>query len=202
MDGADFQRRMAVGDIGVWDELSPEIVRIAKRLCFRMGIPDEYHQDIGQDVAERVFRKWETYRGGSLPAWITRIASNVCKDHLARKRAEARVFLPDAPLSADDPDGLSVIDVQPDPATPSVLWQLCIHAMLIELAEQHSVRGNGKPMIEVLEWCVKNAPTSEELAAFLGTTDGAARERKRYIVERVRELCRKHCGNDDCQMEE
>lgn len=44
-----------------------------------------------------------------------------------------------------------------------------------------------------------SAPTSEELARFLGTTEGAARERKSQALKRLRRKCLELCGDDTCR---
>lgn len=41
-------------------------------------------------------------------------------------------------------------------------------------------------------------PTSEDLAIFFGTTEGAARERKSQALKRLRQKCQELCGDDTC----
>lgn len=203
MEGDEFLRRMAAGDISVWDDLMPKAEKTARRVCSLLRIPERDRDDIVQELVLRVFSRWKTYEGGKFTAWIRKIAVNLCIDYLARKKVEGAVIVPDGPLSPDDPEGPWLVESRPDETIPPPLRTLCVYAMLRELEEQDSGRENGRPMAEVLRWCVENDPTSDELAAYLNVDPdkSTARERKRYIRKRVRELCRKHCGNDECRME-
>jgi len=42
-------------------------------------------------------------------------------------------------------------------------------------------------------------PSSEDLAVFFGTSEGAARERKSQVLKRLRQKCLELCGDDTCR---
>lgn len=198
MDGNAFLRRMAAGDPRVWDEMMPWVRKIVFGVCFRLRIAESYREDIAQDVVFRVFERWRDYAGQSqLGTWIYAIARNRCLDHLRAAAQEGGMFVPDAPA---DEDGPSPSDGIGDPRQSDPLQRLCVEAVLNELDAQGTARTGSMRMIEVLRWWVEHSPTTEELATFLKTTAGAARERKSQILKHLRELCRKHCGDDECAL--
>lgn len=194
MNGEEFLRRMRAGDASVWDELMPALRTIARGACRDLRVFDELRDDIVQEVAFKVFTDWVSFRADSqLGTWIYSIARHRCLDELRKRkvRGEGR---------GDDPrpgDG-----DEPEPGgeswNPDMAQSLCVQQVLRELEGQGEARKGSRRMIEVLLWWVENGPSTEDLAAFLKTSIGAAKERKSYILRHVRELCRKYCGHDEC----
>lgn len=196
MDGSEFLRRMSTCDPQVWDELMPWVRKIVYGICFRFRIAESYREDIAQDVVFRVFERWRDYAGQSqLGTWIYAIARNRCLDHLRSAAKDEGILVPDCPL---EEDGSTLSDNIGDPQQSNPLQRLCVEAVLSELDGQGAARAGSMRMIEVLRWWVEHSPTTEELAAFLKTSAGAARERKSQILKHLRELCRKHCGDEEC----
>lgn len=80
---ADSQR----GDVRAFNVLVEHYQTRLYNLCYRMlGDPDAA-ADVTQDAFLSAFRNIRRYRGGSFAAWMMRIATNGCYDHLrARQR--------------------------------------------------------------------------------------------------------------------
>jgi hypothetical protein len=98
-------------------------------------------------------------------------------------------------------DDRDTLDTTIDRSAWSPLQRLCVEAVLDELDQQPAARDGSMRMIEVIRYCVEHGPSSEELARFLNTSAGAARERKSYIWKQLRALCEKHCGHPQCAMD-
>lgn len=194
MEGEEFLRRMRAGDASVWDELMPALRTIARGACRDLRVFDELREDIVQEVAFKVFTDWASYRADSrLGTWVYSIARHRCLDELRKRRVrgEGRVVAPGGADGDDAPEA-------GEHWNPDMAQSLCVQQVLRELESQGEARKGSRRMIEVLLWWVENGPGTEELAAFLKTSVAAAKERKRYILRHVRELCRKYCGHDEC----
>lgn len=196
VSGEEFLRRMSTGDPGLWDDLMPMLRRLALGACRDLGVFDHLKDDILQDVALRVFTRWQSYESqSSLATWIYAIARNRCLDELRKRVVRGEVNGLNAPAASDDGEG---------PVEPALHQEvslehtLCVQQVLAELDAQAPARNGGHRMIDVLVYWVENSPSTEELAQFLQTSLGAAKERKSYIVKRIKELCLKFCGHDEC----
>ena len=204
MDGDEFLRRMRKGDAGVWDDLMPVLRKLALGACRDLRVFDQLKDDIVQDVAIKVFTHWESFQGQSkLSVWIYSIARNRCLDEM--RKTKVRGDNTDITQSGDGKkdskgeDDKSLISMNIEDNSASNMEQrLCVQQMLAELESHPPARKGSMRMIDVIRWCVENAPTSEELSNFLGTSLSAAKERKSYILKHMRELCQKFCGHDEC----
>lgn len=195
VEGEEFLRRMHAGDASVWEALMPVLRKVALGACRDLKVFDQRKDDVVQDVALKVFTHWQSYQGDSkLNTWIYSIARNRCLDDLRklRVRNEAQSAAP------DDDDGLTLLDRLVDETQSDMEHRLCVQEVLAELDAQPPARKGSMRMIDVLRWWVENGPTTEELAIFLKTSLGAAKERKSYILKHVKSLCQKYCGHDEC----
>lgn len=193
MDGDEFLRRMRSRDPNVFEDVMDQLEGIARGACRALGVFDQRIDDVVQEVAIKVFRRWESYEGQSkLNTWLYSIARNCCLDELQRDSRYRAL-----PTGPDDPDSAPA----PEPADRSLSdfeHRLCVQQVLAELGAEPSARKGSMRKIEVLMYWVQNSPTSEELAEFLKTTVPAAKTRKSSILSALRELCRKYCGQDEC----
>lgn len=198
VSGEEFLQRMGAGDPSLWDDLMPMLRRLALGACRDLGVFDHLKEDILQDVALRVFTRWQSYElQSSLATWIYAIARNRCLDELRKRavRGDAKGLEAHAARVDDATDTSSELHYE-----VSLEHTLCVQQVLAELDAQAPARNGGHRMIDVLLYWVENSPSTEELAQFLQTSVGAAKERKSYIVKRIKELCRKFCGHDECAL--
>lgn len=199
MEAQEFLDRMKQQDPRVFTALMPELKRLTLGACHTLRIPDEDRPDIVQDVAMRVFRKWEQFQGRSkLSTWIYTIAYHRCLDALNRAAAQPPI-VPIGPPPDDDDGGGWIDPIDHSHSDPH--QTRCVQAVLGELRQEPPPRKKSVRKIDLLTFWIEHSPTTEELAQFLDTTLAAAKERKRYVWEALRELCRKHCGNDECGLD-
>jgi len=195
MDGEDFLRRMRANDVGVFDDLMPELENIVHGACASFRLFDQRRDDVVQEVAVKALVNWTSYRGDSrLGTWLYAIARNACLDEIRRGRR----YVAESGEGGKDSDGW--ISGTVDESQSDFEQRLCVHQVLAELEAEPPARKGSMRKMEVLKWWVLNSPTTEELAAFLGTTLSAATTRKSAIVAAVRALCAKYCGHDECAL--
>ena len=197
MDGKEFLRRMAQRDPQVFDDLMKPLDKLTRAAARTFGIFDSRADDIVQDVAMKVFERWESFNNdSSLATWIYAIARNRCLDEVRRNRVRNEV----SAHADDDGDagGLDLIAQLSDDSQSNWEQRLCVQAVLDALEAEPPAREGSKRKIDVLRWWVENSPSSEELASFMKTTVGAARERKSYILREIRALCLRFCGHSEC----
>ena len=200
MESDEFIRRMRAGDTRVFDDLMPILLRLTYSACRQHGVIDDRREDFAQDVALKVFSKWQSFEGHSrLSTWIYSIASHTALDALQLSQARRERTTADA----DDP-------VLGEAATP--LWaavgassspeqRRCVQAVIDELEREPPARKGSMRKADLLRWWVLNSPTTEELAAFLQTSEGAARQRMTYLRKEIEALCQHHCGTAECSLD-
>lgn len=199
MEGQEFIRRMRGGDPRLWDELMPVLRKVTLGVCRDLRLYDAVREDIVQDVLLKVFAEWPQWRGeGKVETWAYRIAHNRGLDELRRRKVRGD----GSPATSGEPPGGDEGVASTDELYHARMDQhLCVRQVLDALDAQGEARRGSLRMVEVLEFWVLRSPSTAELACFLGTTEAAAKERKRYIFERLRELCMRFCGHDECAME-
>ncbi|HEX9968954.1 MAG TPA: sigma-70 family RNA polymerase sigma factor [Acidimicrobiales bacterium] len=80
-----------------WEEVARRYGRFLFTVAYRLTGHEEDAQDLVQDVLLRVRRGLETYRPGSMEAWLSRITTNVFLDEVRRRKRRPTVALPDDP---------------------------------------------------------------------------------------------------------
>jgi RNA polymerase sigma-70 factor (ECF subfamily) len=100
----DLVLRHRYGDAAAFEELyqrhSPMVYHLALRLA---GDADEA-ADLTQDIFLRVYRHLDGFRGSSsLKTWIYRVALNLCRSRLGRRRPATR------PLAEEGAEGVTPI---------------------------------------------------------------------------------------------
>ena len=71
---------------------------VYNQACRLLGEP-QAAEDATQEAFIRAYYKFDSYRGGSLKAWLLRIVVNLCYDYLRRLERQPQVAL--LPLNAD-----------------------------------------------------------------------------------------------------
>src|SRR3954451_2987908 len=72
--------------VPTWEEVARDHGRVLYNVAYRLAGNDADAQDLVQETLLRVRRGLETYQPGSLPAWLSRIVTNVFLDEVRRRR--------------------------------------------------------------------------------------------------------------------
>jgi RNA polymerase sigma-70 factor (ECF subfamily) len=83
--------------VPTWEEVARDHGRFLYNVAYRLAGNDADAQDLVQETLLRVRRGLETYQPGSLPAWLSRIVTNVFLDEVRRRRRRPTDALPDDP---------------------------------------------------------------------------------------------------------
>lgn len=74
------------GDLAAFNQIVLHYQGLAYNMAFRMLGDGEAAADATQDAFIKAYRNLGQYRGGSFRAWLLRIVTNVCYDHLRSLR--------------------------------------------------------------------------------------------------------------------
>lgn len=129
----------------------------------------ETAEDLCQETFLKAIRGWSRRDpSASLTAWIYRIATNTAYDHLRRRRRISFTPLADA----DDASDVSAMELRYDEQEPVLRALAQLPAIYRDLLVLHSYQG-----------C-----STQEIAAALGSSDGAVRTRLFRARERFRSV--------------
>ena len=88
------------GDLQAFNDLVLTYQELAFNLAYRMLGSTAAAADATQEAVISMYRKLESYRGGSFKSWFLRIVSNECLDELRRQKRR-----PSISLDQEDEDG-------------------------------------------------------------------------------------------------
>lgn len=135
--------------------------------------------DATQDAMISAFRRFDTFQGGSLKAWLIRIVTNVCYDDLRRQKRRPTTGLDDLP-GGDSDDGAPLPSHQPTPE----------HVMMeteLQKAIQECIRSLGRDQQAVLVLCDVQGMSYQEVADSVNTNLGTVKSRLSRARVAVRE---------------
>jgi len=85
------------GEVPTWEEVARTHGRFLYNVAYRLTGNDDDAFDLVQEALLRVRKGLETYRPGSMEAWLSRIVTNVFLDEVRRKRRRPVEVLPEDP---------------------------------------------------------------------------------------------------------
>jgi RNA polymerase sigma-70 factor (ECF subfamily) len=85
------------GEVPTWEEVARTHGRFLHNVAYRLTGNDEDAHDLVQEALLRVRKGLQTYRPGSLEAWLSRIVTNAFLDEVRRRRRRPLEALPDDP---------------------------------------------------------------------------------------------------------
>jgi RNA polymerase sigma factor (sigma-70 family) len=197
LEAAAFVQRMAAGERerrAVMFELFPQLSQQTLRACRKYGLyRTSDADDVLQDVCVVVLTKWHTFhRENSLWGWVGAITRNSVID-VHRRRG--RLFSLD---QAQEAEGGAPPLVAEPASTPDHAHEDCVARVLAKLNSEGPARTGSIRTLDMIEFIVDCGTNTSALAEFLGCSDSAAKERKRYALHKFRELCVEFCGSDEC----
>jgi RNA polymerase sigma-70 factor (ECF subfamily) len=85
------------GEVPTWEAVAHTHGRFLYNVAYRLTGNDDDAYDLVQEALLRVRKGLETYRPGSMEAWLSRIVTNVFIDEVRRKRRRPVETFPEDP---------------------------------------------------------------------------------------------------------
>ena len=85
------------GEVPTWEAVARSHGRFLYNVAYRLTGNDDDAYDLVQEALLRVRKGLETYRPGSMEAWLSRIVTNVFIDEVRRKRRRPVETFPEDP---------------------------------------------------------------------------------------------------------
>lgn len=140
MEESNFITKAQNGDLDAFNALVLEYQNAVYTLSYRIMAEPARAADATQEAFITAFRRLETYQGGNFRAWLMRIATNTCYDHLRYEKRRPATALEDM-VDEDFDDGPPIPDLAPSPeeeVLSSELSQL-IQDCITSLQDDHRV---------------------------------------------------------------
>jgi RNA polymerase sigma-70 factor, ECF subfamily len=166
----ELLRRFVEGDVAAFETIFRETQHDIYRWVLRMVRDPAIAEDLVIETFWRAYRSRATFDSAqSFQAWARRIATNVARDHLHRRRTEVEL-----------PESLSA-PMQPDPA---------VSQDIARKVQQAIAALPPKQRIVVLLALVEDVP-HREIAEALGVPEGTVKSRVFHAVRRLRQRLRR-----------
>ena len=81
------------GDLDAFNQLVLTYQDMAFNIAYRIMSDDAAAADATQDAVISMYRKLDSYRGGSFKAWFLRIVTNACYDELRKRKRRPTIAL-------------------------------------------------------------------------------------------------------------
>ena len=96
--------KAAQGDLDAFNQLVFTYQELAFNVAYRIIADESAAADATQDAVISMYRKLDSYRGGSFKAWFLRIVTNACYDELRKQKRRPTVPLEPETENADPID--------------------------------------------------------------------------------------------------
>jgi RNA polymerase sigma-70 factor (ECF subfamily) len=188
MDEASLIRQAQAGDIRAFNTLVRTYQGLAYNVAYRLvGDPDTA-ADMTQEAMVHAYQSLHTFRGVSFRAWLMRITTNLCYDHLRYTRRRPAMSLqeivPDAEM---DESELSVLVVAETPED-SVLRDDFANVVAAGLARLPDNQRLALTLVDIQGF------SYEEAAATLGDELGTIKSRLSRARARLRDYLSTELG--------
>jgi RNA polymerase sigma-70 factor, ECF subfamily len=101
MDEGALVAAAGKGDVRAFNQLVIRYQSIAYNLAYRILGDEDAASDATQDAFVSAYKAMPRFRGGSFKAWVLRIVTNACYDHLRAQRRRPTSSLDDMEGDAD-----------------------------------------------------------------------------------------------------
>jgi len=173
---ADLMTRFANGDETAFDHLVDRCQAGLVQFFAVNAQDDALAEDLAQETFLRLYRARDAYRRRArFKTYLYRIALNVWRGHLRRKRARVREQSWDAPGGNRSPETTA----GPATATPAPFERVRLYRAFQQLSEPHRA---------VLSLSLIEEMTTSETAAALGIPAGTVKSRLHHAARRLRRL--------------
>ncbi len=160
----------------LYDEYAPRVGGIAKSY---LGYDDV--DDIVQEVMMRIFKGIKNFRGDSkLSTWIHRIAVNVCKDALNKRKKKKEVFT--SFIEDDEEEGYSYVAFEDSSLVEEAIEEMNYNSIMKALEK---LSPENRLLIKLRDI---DGMSYEEIAKIIGKPVGTVKSRLHYARKKLKEL--------------
>ncbi len=134
--------KAANGDLDAFNQLVMEYQELAFNVAYRIMADDAAAADATQDAVISMYRKLDSYRGGSFKGWFLRIVTNACYDQLRKQKRRPTVALEpetDEGEIFDSPVWIADKSAGPEETVMNTQLEKAIQDCINKLNEKHKV---------------------------------------------------------------
>lgn len=171
MEETELITLAVAGDLDAFNELVLQYQEVAYNVAYRILADENAAADATQNAVISMYRKLDTYRGGSFKSWFLRIVTNACYDELRRQRRR-----PTIPIEPETNSGELVESpewLEDKSAGPEEV----LGTSEIEKAIQHCLTGLDKKFRVVITLVDISGVDYETVAQIIGTPIGTVKSR-------------------------
>jgi len=171
MEESELVTRAVGGDLDAFNQLVIQHQEVAYNVAYRIMADESAAADATQEAVISMYRKLETYRGGSFRSWFLRIVTNACYDELRRQRRR-----PTVPIEPETDDGELVESpewLEDKSASPEDV----LGNSEMEKAIQHCLTGLEQKFRVVITLVDISGEDYESVARIIGTPIGTVKSR-------------------------
>ena len=171
MEETELITRAVDGDLDAFNQLVLQHQEVAYNVAYRIMADENAAADATQEAVISMYRKLDTYRGGSFKSWFLRIVTNACYDELRRQRRR-----PTIPIEPETNEGELVESpewLEDKSAGPEEV----LGSSEIENAIQHCLTGLEQKIRVVITLVDVSGEDYETVAQIIGTPIGTVKSR-------------------------
>lgn len=171
MEETELITRAVDGDLDAFNQLVLQHQEVAYNVAYRIMADENAAADATQEAVISMYRKLDTYRGGSFKSWFLRIVTNACYDELRRQRRR-----PTIPIEPETNEGELVESpewLEDKSAGPEEV----LGSSEIENAIQHCLTGLEQKFRVVITLVDVSGEDYETAAQIIGTPIGTVKSR-------------------------
>jgi RNA polymerase sigma-70 factor (ECF subfamily) len=171
MEETELITRAVDGDLDAFNQLVLQHQEVAYNVAYRIMADENAAADATQEAVISMYRKLDTYRGGSFKSWFLRIVTNACYDELRRQRRR-----PTIPIEPETNEGELVESpewLEDKSAGPEEV----LGSSEIENAIQHCLTGLEQKFRVVITLVDVSGEDYETVAQIIGTPIGTVKSR-------------------------
>jgi RNA polymerase sigma-70 factor (ECF subfamily) len=171
MEETELITRAVDGDLDAFNQLVLQHQQVAYNVAYRIMADENAAADATQEAVISMYRKLDTYRGGSFKSWFLRIVTNACYDELRRQRRR-----PTIPIEPETNEGELVESpewLEDKSAGPEDV----LGTSEIENAIQHCLSGLDQKFRVVITLVDVSGEDYEAVARIIGTPIGTVKSR-------------------------
>ena len=184
LEDAELVRRAREGDLQAYNALVLRYQTLVYNIAGRILVDWDLAQDVAQETFLRAYKNIGGFRGGSLRAWLARIATNCAHDMLRNRRRHPSTSIED--LGPSEADYMSLFGSDAQSPESAVIAAELARAIDIAISCLPVDQRAALALVDL------NGFDYREAAAALGIRLGTLKSRLGRARARLRQLLREH----------